>query len=140
MKYVHLTSRRLSEPTPMDQRPTSPFDFIASAQTDGIIPEVIDNPDMKYRIREWIRDYVSNNTVERTSYFNMLQQFGVTISDNHYFESSEVWDWPPIFDALTDPDAGLTDNYCFGDSEEQYSQPISEVSIDFDARSIFGVD
>jgi hypothetical protein len=99
-----IMSRRMSDPTSADKRDVSPLDTITRAHTEGMLHTAFDNPDMKLRIGEWLLDYVKNNTVERTMYFNILAAVGIQTSDINSLEywpldstdqSTETIDGPP---------------------------------------------
>jgi len=97
MQYENLNtllSRRMSDPISTEKRCSSSINIITRAHTDGVLHTVLDNPNMKLRIRDWLLDYMKNNTIERTMYFNILAAHGISVSDINSLEECAEHYWP----------------------------------------------
>ncbi|KAF2469457.1 uncharacterized protein BDR25DRAFT_49696 [Lindgomyces ingoldianus] len=89
-----VMTRRNSDPAHFEVRKVVSFDTITRAQTDGVVPTLLENPAIKHRIRDWILERLKTNPVERTTYLNILAQFHVPYSDHESWEDRATQYWP----------------------------------------------
>jgi hypothetical protein len=85
---THVLKRRASEPLTPGPPKTS-LSGLKRAQTDGGL-STLDNPDVRSRIREWLLDYLRNNTIEKTQYREILKSHGAPDLDEESWQ--EAWD------------------------------------------------
>lgn len=110
MKYSNLDtllSRRMSDPSHQDLRAVLSFDTVTRAQTDGALSTAMDDPATKRRMGDWLLDCLKSSAIQRTVYLNILDGFGIAVSDRNSLANCAEEYWPlELTDRADEPARG----------------------------------